>query len=116
MSTPRFDPADGLSYGTCNTCTIDLPTKQDADVHMSTTLEEARTTGGRCGHSVHVRNPARSTRINHEIWNLLEDALQGLMSKVDDLIAADHITEEEAGEALSQQHVDLSDAWKEYSA
>jgi len=116
MTTPRFNQDPGADYGKCNTCGIALPTEQDASDHREATLEASKVAGGSKSHSTRTTNPSREDRIENNIGSLIEGAIQDVLSSIDDLIAADHITEEEAVAALKLQHVDFLDEWKEYSA
>lgn len=119
MSTSRFNQDPGVNYGKCNDCGVVLPTEREANDHMATTFEESKAStknGFGSGHAVRIVNPARPARIKREISSLIEDAIQGALSRIDDLIAADHITEEEAADALQFQHTDFTEEWQEYSS
>lgn len=119
MSSSRFNQEPGIDYGKCNDCGVALPTEREANDHMASTFEESKATtetGFGRGHAVRITNPARPARIKREIASLIEDAIQAAMSQIDDLIAAGHITEEEAADALQFQQADFTEEWQEYSS
>ena len=119
MSSSRFDQEPGIDYGKCNDCGVALPTEREANDHMASTFEESKAsteTGFGRGHAVRIMNPTRPARIKREISLLIDDAIQAALSEIDDLIAADHITKEEAADELQFQHADFTEEWQEYSA
>lgn len=108
MPVPRFDPDPAAPYGRCLGCGVVVASEGDASTHL---LAGAGAGGG---HGVRVENPSRQRRIELEVDRLLDDALQGLFSRVDDLVARGDVTEAEASGAFSR-HPDIAEAWEEYS-
>lgn len=111
-TTDRYDPTPDAPNGHCLVCDAVFATQEDGDTHMSETL--AASTDGR-GHRIRRTNPSRKDRVRNAIESIIEDAVYDICSAVDDLWADDHITEEEATQALRQAHVDFEDAWEEYN-
>lgn len=111
--TDRFRPEADVQYGKCKTCSIDLTTRQEVDIHMNATLAEATAKGERSGHTVRILNPSRESRIRSEVADLVEEAISEVMSKLEDLVYRNHITEAEAKEAISHEP-DFAEAWEDY--
>lgn len=112
-TTSKFNPMPDDAYGVCRTCDIDLATEQVANIHMNATMAEAMAKGENGSHAVRVLNPSRESRIESEVDELIDEVTSDLMSKIEDLVYRNHITEDEAKMAL-RHHSDLADAWEEH--
>jgi|SRR5690625_3995383 len=111
--TNRFDPKQDEPNGHCLVCDAVFETQEEGDQHMSETLVAS---SDRRGHRIRRTNPSRKDRVRNAVESFIEDAVYDICSAVDDLWANDHITEEEATQALRQANVDFEDAWEEYNA
>jgi len=116
MTTPRFDPEPDADYGKCVTCGIPLRNEKEASDHRESTYREAKAIGQAKGHGTQVLNPSRADRIEREVHSIIEDAVHGGLSSIEDMIGRDLITEAEAAAAVKSVYVDFPDARKEYSA
>lgn len=112
--TSRFDPAPDSDYGVCVQCGTSMPTKDEANAHMSTTFEDAQAKGHTRGHGVQVLNPSRSARIEREVRRTVDRVIQRAMDDLDDLVIRRDASAEEIREALGW-YSDFSDAWDEYT-
>jgi hypothetical protein len=79
---------------------------------------EARTTGNG-GHRIRVTNPDRPQRIENEVGQLVQDAIDEAISKISDLTygrrgALPDATEAEITEAISRCYDGFAEAWDEY--
>jgi hypothetical protein len=104
--TGRFDPEEGKPYGHCTRCESkpEFATQKDAHDHLA---------AGE-GHSVRITNPDRTHRIQSAVDDIVEDAIQSALEKVDeDIIRRYGATEEEVTEAL-KWHSDFADDWEEH--
>lgn len=114
MSTKRFDQEPSIDYGKCTNCELVLPTAQDAHTHMHETMKaNLNAEGLGSGHRVHITNQTREDRIKSEIDHIVRQAIDDALGKVEDLIADEDITEEEAATALNR-HPDFADAWQDF--
>ena len=90
-----------------------MQTQSGADAHMNHTFKEALAIGEKKGHSVRILNPSRDRRISSEVSEIVSEAIQDAMSKIEDLVYRNHITEGEGTAAVSG-YSDFADAWEEY--
>lgn len=111
-TTDCYNPREDENYGMCLNCDTVFMTKQEQESHMSETLKES--TSNR-SHSVRTVNPSRLERIDNAIEALVEDAMDEVCREIDDLISYNHITEEEAQEAVRHIAVDLENEWDNYN-
>jgi hypothetical protein len=105
--TDRFNPITGADYGVCLNCHELLPDRHAANTHMDETLKASPDSRS---HSIRASNRNRAERIESHILSLVQDALDGAVSEIEDLIANGDISEEEATNA-SDVAYDLADAW-----
>lgn len=115
MSTSRYNPVQGLPYGTCRTCQTDFETKEMAEAHMSQTHDEARKNGGTRGHTISVTNPERPERIRGAVSVHVESAMDSFCQNIDDIVQAGYATEEELTKAMAFWP-DFQEAWENWVA
>lgn len=107
MTTPRFDPAPEVDYGSCITCGVPLPTQENAHEHMSTTVD-----AGGSSHRIALQNPPRERRIRSHVSTIISTAVEDALTEVARLVNNNEITRAEADRALCN-HPDFGDVWNE---
>lgn len=111
MTTSRFDQEVGEAYGRCKTCGVELETQTLLEAHVALTFAEAAgDPGQRVSHTVLTTNPSRAGRIETAVDALVHDAIASVVDELERLVAADHITSEEATVAVANWS-DFSDGW-----
>lgn len=105
-------------YARCNTCGIDLPTKDEYSAHMDATMEPTGVPGITSrSHSTTVVNPtpeeAEVNRVRRIVGHAVDEALQRACEDLDDDVRRGRITEEQVKHELSG-YPDFADAWDEW--
>jgi hypothetical protein len=101
--TRRFDPRPDASYANCIDCEATLATREELDQHLADTMQD------RGSHVVQITNPSRQERIERELINLVEEALDDWVSNVEDLQG--DVTQEELTTAMRKVTPEFADAW-----
>ncbi|MGP7812386.1 hypothetical protein [Glutamicibacter soli] len=104
----RFDPEAGKDYGRCRDCDLTLETREDAESHMHSSMQDDGR-GGRASHSVSVLNPPRQARIDSEVRWAVSGALDDAVAQLERLLR--DASEDEISSALSG-YPDFRDAWE----
>ena len=103
MTTSRFEPQPGKPYGRCRDCGRELPTEQEANDHMSKTMEAS---AERRSHGIAVTNRGRSARVRSAIRDAIDDAVRDAVDEVDQMVEDRDISEAEARGILSDEFLD----------
>jgi hypothetical protein len=107
-TTSKFEPEEGAAYGKCETCGEEIPTQADYRVHQDTVMAANKGQG----HRVLLLNQTREQRILNAARDLVDEAVRTAVDELDELVVDDHITREEATEAI-RQFSDFADHWRE---
>lgn len=102
----KFDPVEGEPYGRCLDCGEACVTKDAASEHMSQTRPES----GGSSHRISVTNPDRAQRIQNEIDDEVETAVEDAIDVLRRLVESGDATPEEISEALTW-HSEFAEAW-----
>ncbi|MCU1441114.1 MAG: hypothetical protein JWP85_2111 [Rhodoglobus sp.] len=103
----RFDPDPDKPYGNCMDCEEVFADRADMSAHLSETYKAGKSHRGR------GTNPTRAERIERELDQIAEDVLYDFVSRTEDLVDRDEVTEEEITEAVGRVTADFADAWSE---
>ena len=109
---PMFDTEEGVNYGKCLSCGIDVETAEQGRQHQLETLNESEE-ANRKSHSIRILNMPREARIKSKIMDMVGDALDNLNIDLEDLVNDGHLTEDEITEALRGCD-SPSDSWDIY--
>lgn len=108
-------------YARCNTCGVDLPTKDAQRAHMDATMAEARqanpNTKSLSSHSTRVINPTpeevEANRVRRLVESAVERATEDCCQELDDEVSRGRLTNEQVKEEL-RHYSDFADAWDEW--
>lgn len=104
----RFEPREGVDYGSCKTCGIAIKTEQDCRTHMADTKPD----GYGSSHTISISNPTREGRIDYEVTSIVEDAIREAAEKLAELVHDGDASKEEVTAAL-RWYSDFDAAFKD---
>lgn len=105
--TGKYDQIEGVPYGRCVDCGIELATDADGIAHRAATMGPS---GQGPSHSTRAENAPRAQRIQQMVDHTVYDAIEEALDKLRDEIDRGDVTADEVREAL-RWHSDFGDAW-----
>lgn len=106
-------------YARCNTCGLDLPTKDEQRSHMDETFKaaEAADPNAARSHSTSVVNPTpeevEASRLRRIVEREIERAVEDCCERLEDEVRRGRITEEQVTKEL-RSYYDFADAWADW--
>lgn len=105
--TGKYDQIEGVPYGHCADCGIELATDEDGAAHRAETMGPS---GHGPSHRTRAENAPRAERVQRMVDHTVYDAIEEALDKIREEIDRGDVTTEEVREAL-RWHSDFSDAW-----